>query len=321
MHIFAKSLSFVLFGLSAIALPATAADYPAKAIQLIVPYGPGGGTDVVGRIVASDLAKKLGHPVIVENRAGADSSIGSEYVARAAPDGYTFLVGASGLTSGPFLSKVFAVDPIKDFTHIIQFAEAPTIFVVNPLLPAKNMNEFITLAKSTPGKYNVAVFGPFGLDLLAFNAMAGINTVPVPFQGGAGPMLASILGNHVDAMFISAIAVKNQTATGQLRILGIGSARRSAMLPNVPTISETVPGYTSSGLWQGLSGPVGLPESIVTKLNTEINIVLSSADIRRRLAEMGFSVVGGSAATYRDMIMADLALFQRAAKLGGGKRN
>ncbi len=316
MHRLSKVLAFISLGLLALVLPAMAAEYPDKPIRLIVPYGAGGGTDVVARIVATELAKRLGQSIVVENRPGAESSIGSELVARAAPDGYTLLVGASGLTSGPFLLKSFAVDPLKDFTHIVQFAEAPTIVVVNPSVPAKNMKEFVELAKANPGKYNFAVFGPFAVDHALLNAMAGINTVAVPYAGGAGPMVAAILGGHVQAMFISHVAVRGQVESGQLRVIGTGSPRRHSLLPDVPAISEAVPGYTSSSLWQGLSAPAGLPESIVTKLNGEVNAVLKSDDVRKRLAQAGFAVAGGSPAAYRNWIKEDLERFQRAAKLG-----
>ncbi len=312
-----KILSTAWLGLMTVTPPALA-DYPDRPIRIVVPYGAGGGTDVVARLVAAALAKRLGQSILVENRPGADSSIGSEFVARSAPDGYTFLIGASGLSSGPFLLKAFAVDPLKDFTHIVQFAEAPTVFVVNPLLPAKTMKEFVDLAKANPGKYNVAVFGPYASDHAVLNLMAGINTVAVPFQGGSAPMLTALLGNHVQAMFAAHVAVKGQINAGQLRVLATGSERRHSLLPDIPSISEAVPGYSASGLWQGLSGPAGLPENIVTKLNTEVNAVLKTEEVKLALERAGFAVAGGTPAAYRAWIVSDLERFQKAAKASGG---
>jgi len=297
---------------------AFAADYPEKSIRLVVPYGAGGGTDVVARTVAAELTKRLGQSMVVENRPGAESSIGSEIVARAAPDGYTLLVGASGLTSGPFVLKSFAIDPLKDLTHIVQFAEAPTLFVVNSQVPVKSMKEFIDLAKASPDKVNAAVFGPYVSDLAVLNAMAGTKIGSVPFPGGIGPMLAAVLGNHVQAMFTSQVAVKGHIAQGQLRVLGTGTARRHSLMPDVPAIAETIPGFTSSGLWQGLSGPVGLPENVIAKLNAETNAALKTEEIRASLERGGFAVAGGTPAVYRAWIVADLERFQRAAKLSGG---
>jgi len=271
-----------------LAVPALAQDYPARPIRLVIPFPPGGGNDVVGRIVAAELGERLGKQVIVDNRGGAAGVVGTEVAAAAPPDGYTLLVVASSHAVNPWQQKV-RHDPIKSFTPIAMLAAGPLVLCAHPEVPAKTVKELVALAKSKPGQLFFANGGAGGFQHLSAASLAmatGIDVVHVPFKGG-GPAMIDVIGGRAQFLIAPIPQVRPHVASGKLRALGIGSATRSAVLPDVPTIAEQgVPGYTA-GNWWGIAGPAGVPQPIVDRLHKEISGVLFSPQTQKRLEAEG----------------------------------
>jgi tripartite-type tricarboxylate transporter receptor subunit TctC len=271
------------------ATTAFAADsYPSRPIRLIVPYPPGGGPDVVGRLLTPDLSKRLGVQVIVENRAGGGAIIGTEMVANAKPDGYTLLIATGSFTTNPVLQKL-PFDPIKSFTPVVRIGTGPNALVVNPDLPAKTVKELIALCKQKPGEL---IFGSAGsggtphMSIELFKIMANVDFKIVQFKGG-GPSLIDLLGGHSHAVIGSVAQSMGYIKSGKLRCLGTGGATRSVMLPDVPTIAEAgVPGY-EAGNWWAIMAPAGTPAPIVQKLTEVFKAVLSVEETKKLLLNSG----------------------------------
>jgi tripartite-type tricarboxylate transporter receptor subunit TctC len=276
--------------------PLAAQDYPVKTIRVVVPFPPGGGTDVVARVVVQKLAEALKQAVIVDNVAGASGAIGHEAVARAAADGYTLLMAtASTIATNPLVSKV-PWDPLKDFTPIAMIVVDPMPLVVTPSLPAKNVKELIALAKQNPGKLTMASFGTGSVPHLAgelFNAHAGTKMLHVPYKGGAQAM-SDLIAGHVSLMFNSVGAVKGPLAGGKIRAIALGAAQRSSAVPGVPTIKESgLPDFEATS-WIGLYGPAKLPKPIVGRLSKEIAAILKQPDVQERMAKLGSDIGSGT---------------------------
>jgi tripartite-type tricarboxylate transporter receptor subunit TctC len=289
-----KSLPFKILGtllaLSAalavsMATVVLAADaYPSKYVRLIIPWGPGGSSDLVGRRIAVELAKRLGQQVVAENRVGAAGVIGTEIVAKAAPDGYTLLLAQSSHTVQPALQKL-PFDAVKSFTPIAMIGSAPLIFAVHPSVPAKSLKEFIALAKQKPGQLIFAGTGAgssahLGTEL--FMKMADIDCKIVQFKGGAGPALIDVLGGHSHALMgVSVTTPLQHIKSGMLRALATTGKKRSAALPDIPTVSEAgVSGYEGV-LWWGILAPAGTPAPIAARLTKEIKAILSLDDVKK----------------------------------------
>ncbi len=264
---------------------ALAADaYPSKYVRLVIPWGPGGSSDLVGRRIAAELSKRLGQQVIVENRVGAAGVIGSEVVAKAAPDGYTLLLAQSSHTVQPAVQKL-PFDPITSFTPIAMIGSAPLIFAVHPGVPAKTLKEFIALAKQKP---NQLIFAGTGVGSSAhlgtelFMKMAGIECKIVQFKGGAGPALIDVLGGHSHALMgVSVTTPLQQVKSGLLRALATTGKKRSALLPDIPTVSEAgVPGYKGV-LWWGILAPAGTPGPVANRLTREIKAILAMEEVKK----------------------------------------
>jgi tripartite-type tricarboxylate transporter receptor subunit TctC len=277
-----------LFGVS-LPFAATAEDFPTRPIRLVVPYPPGGPTDVAARIIANAMSAKLGQPVVIENKpGGAAGTVGGRYVASADPDGYTIVMSQVGsLTVAPFLYKL-DYDPIKDFAPIGIAAETPEILTVNPSLPANTVTEFVAYAKSNPGKLNFASPGVGTLPHLLGEQLqlaAGIKLTHVPYRG-AGPAVSDLLGGQVQVMFDSTSVMLPHIEAGRLRALAISSAKRIAQIPNVPTVAEAGYPQLTESLWTALLAPAATPEPIIQKLNTALNESVKTPEVQKAYANL-----------------------------------
>ncbi len=280
------------------AAPATQAQtYPDRPLRLVVPFPAGGTVDAVARNVAQKLSESLHQPVVVENRAGAAGSIGSVAVARAAPDGYTLLMGtASTHGTNPAVQKSLPYDPVRDYAPVALVASTPYILVVHPSVPANSLTELLALAKAQPGKLNYGSYGSGSSNHLAtelFRAISHADIVHVPYKGGA-PAMSDLLAGQVQMMFDVFTTSGPHIRTGKLRLLGVGAPRRSALAPDAPTLAEAgVPGFDASTFF-GIFAPIGTPRSVVMRLNEDINRALKTTDMRERLAAVGAEPGGGS---------------------------
>ncbi len=298
--------------LLALATAAAAQDYPTKPVRLIIPFPPGGSNDLVGRMVATQLGERLGKQVVVDNRGGAGGVIGTEVAANAAPDGYTLLVISLAYTVNPWLYKL-KYDPINAFVPVAMLASGPNVLTVHPSVPVNSVAELIALAKQKPGDLNYASAGAGSFQHLGselFKMMAGVDIVHVPFKGG-GPAMIDVVGGHSQVLFSSLVQTMPHIRSGKLKALGVGSVKRAAVLPDVPTIAEAgVPGYTAANWW-GIVAPAGTPQAIVDKLYAEITVVLSSPETQKQFSSEGAEVVQKSPAELKEHIAAELAKWQQ----------
>lgn len=265
-----------------------AGDFPSKQIKVIVPYAAGGGADIVARHIAQQLTERLKQPVLVENRGGGSNTIGMQLVAAAPKDGYTLGLATPVFVMTPSLMKSHPYDPLKDFAPVAQTGFTPLILVVHPSVPAKTTKEFIALAKSKPGSLNFGSLGAAttqGLAASLFNFMTGIDAVQVPYKGSA-PAVVDLLAGTVQFMFNALPSMIQHVQTGKLRGLGVSSAKRSTLLPDVPTLRETVPGYEVT-TWYSFVAPAGTPRPIVDKLNREISAIVVAPEMQATLRAAG----------------------------------
>jgi tripartite-type tricarboxylate transporter receptor subunit TctC len=263
--------------------------YPSKPVRLIVPYAAGGGVDILGRIVAAKLTESLGVQVIVDNRAGGGTIIGSEAVAKAPADGYTLLFTNAALTASPALNEKLPFDPVKSFAPVAMVAGSYNVLIVHPSLPVKTVKDMVALAKSKPGQLNYASGGvgsAIHLAMELFASRANIDVVHIPYKG-AGPALTDVLGGQVLTMFATPVAAMPYIKTGRLRPLGVSSLKRLAFLPDVPTIAESgYPGFEVNN-WYGMLAPADTPRELVTRLNTMVNALLAMPDVKERVGGLG----------------------------------
>lgn len=296
--------------------PVQAQAYPTRPVRLIVPYVPGGGVDFVGRTVALKLSEIWNHSVIVDNRPGGGTNIGSELVARSAPDGHTLLVGGVPNTVNMTLYKKPPYDVVKDFLPITQISTAPNVLVVHPSVPAKSVKELITLAKTHRGALTYASAGMGSSNHLSgelFKMMAGVDIVHVPYKGG-GAAVTDLLSGQVSMYFGTTPSSVPFIRSGRLRALGVTSARRSAAVPEIPTIAESgLPGFEQSA-WHGLLAPAGTLQPIITKLHTDIVRLLQLPEITERLATQGVIVVASSPEEFAAFIKQDVAKYSKLVK-------
>jgi tripartite-type tricarboxylate transporter receptor subunit TctC len=303
--------------LAALVAGALAQDYPSRPVRLIVPFPPGGSNDVVGRLVAMQLSTQLGQQVFVDNRGGAGGVIGTEACATAAPDGYTLCIISIAHAVNPALHKL-NYDPIKSFTPISIFATGPNVLAINPTLPVNSVKELVALAKQKPGELNYASAGVGSFQHLGgelFKITAGVDIVHVPYKGG-GPAMQDVISGHVKIMFSSLIQTTPFIKSGQLKALGTGGAKRSSVLPDVPTISEAgVPGYVADNWW-GLAAPAGLPEALVEKLFAASQAALKSPELLAAFEREGAAPVTMTTAEFGDYIKGETAKWGRVVKEG-----
>jgi tripartite-type tricarboxylate transporter receptor subunit TctC len=296
---------------------AFADDYPNRPVRLIIPFPPGGSNDVVGRLVAQQLSTKLGQQVYVDNRAGAGGTIGTEACATAAPDGYTICVISIAHAVNPALYQL-KYDPIKSFTPISIFATGPNVLVVNPTSPIRSVKDLLALAKEKPGELNYASAGVGSFQHLGaelFKLQAHVNLVHVPYKGG-GPAMQDVIAGHVKIMFSSLVQTTPFIKSGQLIALGTGGAKRSPVLPDVPTIAEAgVPGYVADNWW-GLAAPVGLPKPIIDKLFTATQAALKAPELQAQFEREGAATVEMSTAEFGEYIKTEIEKWGRVVKEG-----
>jgi tripartite-type tricarboxylate transporter receptor subunit TctC len=301
-----------VFALAALAISAAAHSqvYPSKPIRMIVAYPPGGGTDIVGRMVAQKLGETLGQGIVVENRGGASGNIGTEIAARAAPDGYTVLMGNVAPNAiNVSLFKNLPFDPVADFAPVSLVASTPNILVVHPSTPARTVKEVIALAKAKPGTLNFASAGVGSSSHLAgelFRILAGAEIVHVPYKG-AGPAMVDVLSGQVQLYFATMPAAMPHVKSGKLVPIAVTSARRSPALPDAPTIAESgVPGYEAA-TWYGLLAPAHTPATAVARLHENIVKILGDAALRQKLVDQGFDPVGDSPEEFAAYIKSEIA--------------
>jgi tripartite-type tricarboxylate transporter receptor subunit TctC len=266
---------------------ALAQSYPSKPIRIIVPYAAGGGTDILSRVVGERLQVAFGQSVLVENRAGANGIIGSDVVAKAAPDGYTLMVVVGTHVMNPYLYKTVPFDAIKDFTAITLLATSPTVLVSSPQQPYANVRELIAFAKANPGKLSYGSSeANTQLAGFLFNQRAGVDIANVPYKGG-GPMMTDIVGGHLATGFTSVVTALSFVKAGKLRVLGVGSPKRTGSLPDTPTIAEAgVTGYDVTS-WYGMFAPAGLPTTLRDRLQSEIARILADPAVSERVVALG----------------------------------
>lgn len=301
----------------ALAAPAAADDYPNRPVRLIIPFPPGGSNDVVGRLVAQQLSVKLGQNVYVDNRGGAGGTIGTEACAQSAPDGYTLCIISIAHAVNPWLHKI-NFDPIKSFTPVSILASGPNVLVVHPSLPVNSVKELVALAKEKPGQLNYASAGVGSFQNLGgelFKLMAGVNIVHVPYKGG-GPAMQDVVSGHVKIMFSSLIQTTQLIKGGQLKALGTGGAKRSPVLPDVPTIGEGVPGYVADNWW-GIVTPAGLPQPILDKVYAAAQASLKAPDLQAAFDREGAVSVTMTSAEFADYIKREIDKWGRVIKEGG----
>jgi len=296
---------------------AVADDYPNRPVRLIVPFPPGGSNDVVGRLVAAQLSVQLGQQVFVDNRGGAGGVIGTEACANATPDGYTLCIISIAHAVNPSLHKL-NFDPVKSFTPISIFATGPNVLAINPTLPVNSVKELVDLAKQKPGELNYASAGVGSFQHLGgelFKLTAGVNIVHVPYKGG-GPAMQDVISGHVKIVFSSLIQTTPFIKSGQLKALGTGGAKRSSVLPDVPTIAEAgVPGYVADNWW-GLAAPAGLPAPIVEKLYAASQAALKSPDLIAQFDREGAAPVTMTTAEFGEYVKTEIAKWARVVKEG-----
>jgi tripartite-type tricarboxylate transporter receptor subunit TctC len=322
---FNRCLPAALLMLCATLLPADAIaqGYPNKPIKMVTGYAPGGTSDILARLMAQQLNKSLGQTVIVDNRPGAGGNIGTDFVAKSAPDGYTLVMGASGpLAINMSLFAKMPYDNVKDLAPIAQVAAVPLVLVVHPTVTAKNLKELIAAMKAKPNDFSFGSAGngtPQHLSGELFKSMAGgLDITHIPYKG-TGPALSDLLGGQIKVMFETTIAVLPHIKAGKLRAIAVTTGTRSPELPDVPTIAESgVPGYESIA-WYGMAAPAGTPREIITKLNAETVKIMKSPEISKRLKEMGSHLEPGSPEQFAAFIKAETAKWAKVVKESGAK--
>jgi tripartite-type tricarboxylate transporter receptor subunit TctC len=307
--------------LALLAGAASAQSYPSKPVRVVIPWPPGGSNDVVGRIVTQKVGENLGQQFIVDNRAGAAGSIGADVVAKAPPDGYTLMVHSTSHVGNAHLYKKLPYDTLKDFTGVALLAAQPGALTIHPSLPVKTVKEFIALAKARPGTINYSSSGNgsaphLSMELLV--AMTGIKIVHVPYKGGA-PQVTALVSGETQASLATVSTVLVHVQSGRLRALGVSSAKRSATMPDVPTIAEAgVPGYEMSP-WIGVFVPTGTSKELIAKLNSEINRALKAPDVSNLLSSNALDALGGTPEEFDVRIKADYEKYAKLIKLTGAK--
>ncbi len=300
--------------LASLPLLCAAQTFPARPVRWIVPFQPGGTTDIVARIVAQKLAERWPQPVVIENRPGANAIIGTQAGARAVPDGHTWTFAYNGnMTMNPALIAKLPYDPNADFVHVAKIVGSPFVLVVNPALPARSLRELVDLAKASPGQLNAAIGGGAGqLSMALFESKAGIDMLDVSYKGNA-PSLNAVLAGEAQVMFETVAAALPHLRTGKLRALAVTSPGRSPLLPDVPPIAELLPGFDVT-LWFGVALPAGTPAALVDWLNAELAELARDRETKDKFAALGLEPLGGSPAQLATAIRAEAETWQRVAR-------
>jgi tripartite-type tricarboxylate transporter receptor subunit TctC len=312
--------AFLRLAAGAVALPALAdaalpQTYPVRPVHIVVGFPPGGSVDIVARLIGQWLSRRLGQPVVIENRSGASGNIATEAAAHAEPDGYTLLLatGANAINAALYGNLNFSF--IRDFAPVASISRNPLVMVVHPSVTANSLDDFVAYAKANPGKVNLASAGngtPHHLAGELFKMMTGIDMVHVPYRGEA-PALTDLIGGQVQVMFTPMGSALGYIQSGELRALAVTSPTRMNVLPNVPTVEESVPGYEASG-WFGVCAPKNTPAGIVERLNGEINAGLADSEIKTRLAELGVSAFSGLPTDFGKYIANDIEKWSKVIR-------
>ena len=315
-----KALATVCIGILSFATAFAADPYPVKPIRMIVGFAPGGGTDLTARPVAQKLSEVLGQQVIVENRPGAGGNIATEQVARAAPDGYTLLMGTiAALAINPSLYGNLRFDPETDLAPVIQVVDATNVLALHPSVPANSVKELIALAKEktlSAGSSGVGATGHLAIEL--FNLMAGVKLLHVPYKGG-GPAMSDLVGGQVNLIFATAASAVPHLRSGRIKGIAVTTAKRSALLPDLPTISEAGLAGFDANNWYGLVVPARTPRAIIDQLNTEVTKILAMPDVKTILFNQGLDPAPGTPEQFGAYIKSERAKWARVIKESGAK--
>jgi len=310
-----KSLSGLLLAVLCIGLPAAAQTYPVKPVHLIVPFPAGGATDILSRALSAELGRKLGQPVVVDNKPGAGGTIGALAAAKAVPDGYTLLLTTSSTHSiGAAINPRIPYNAEADFTPIVYVASSPQLLVVPNSSPAKTLREFIDYARKNPGRLNYASSGNGTISNLStevFKQQSGTFLVHIPYRG-TGLAMPDLISGKVDLLIDSLISGMPHVRDGRVRALAVTSPKRTSLAPELPTVAEVLPGYESVN-WFGVYGPRGLPADIVAKVNQAANAALTSAEVKDRFARLGAEPVGGTPEAFAAVVRAETAKWKKLA--------
>jgi tripartite-type tricarboxylate transporter receptor subunit TctC len=304
-----------------IAATAQPQDYPAKPIRVVVPFPPGGGTDLMARTVVQKLGESLGATIVIDNRGGAGGTIGTELVAKSPPDGYVLLVVSASHAINPGLYRKLPYDSVRDFAPVTMLTSGPGLLVVHPSVPVRTVKEFIALARSRPGQLNYASAGigtPPHLAGELFKTLAGVDIVHVPYKGN-GPAYTDLIGGHVSVMFPTIPTAIPHVRAGKLRALAVTTRSRTAITPELPTISESgVPGYDVSS-WYGLLAPAGTPAATVARLQREIVKVLRLPDVSEKLMAQGLDLVGNTPEEFAAILKSEIAKWAKVVTASGAR--
>lgn len=316
-------LAGVALAAAALCTPAQAQGYPSKPVNIVVPFAPGGATDIMTRLLAERLSKRLGQPVIVENKPGAGTMIASEYVAKAPADGHTVLMAASSLGIAPSLYSKVNYDPVKSFAPISLVASVVHVLEVHPSVPVKSVGELITWLKANPGKANYGSVGAgtsTHLESELFNTMAGVKMVHVPYKGSA-PALTDLVGGSLQVMFDAWASSGPFVKDGRTRLLAVTTAQRSKILPDVPTVAESgLPGYEAMP-WLGLLAPAGTPDAVVRKFHDELIEVLKEQPVQEKFHSLGLDIIGNTPQEFAEFIKKDITKWAKVIQETGAKAN
>ncbi|MCE9641072.1 MAG: tripartite tricarboxylate transporter substrate binding protein [Betaproteobacteria bacterium] len=300
-----------------------AAGYPDKSVRWVVPFTPGASNDVIARLIAGKLLESWGQQFIIDNRPGAGGLIGAETVARAAPDGYTLLLSNPGPNvNSPMLSKS-APYKVDDFAPVIFFGYAPLLILANPALPVKNPKELLDYLKANSGKVSWGSSGvgsSLHIGLALFQAATGFNVTHVPYKG-SGPAITDLIGGQIQFMHTTTVSAETQIKAGRVRVVGLASAKRQALLPDVPTLAEAGIKDAEAIVWFGMAAPAKTPRAIIDKLNAESNRILKLPDVKRRLDELGLEVEGGTPEQFGAFVKREVARIDKLIKSGALTRD
>jgi tripartite-type tricarboxylate transporter receptor subunit TctC len=313
-----RFVAFAVLWMSVVAT-ASAQSYPDHSIRLIVPYPPGGGADAIARVMSQPLAERLGQPIVIENRAGANGNIGSAIVAKAPPDGYTLLMNTIGLVLSQSVYKSLPFNVLDDFAPVSLVAGVPHVLVVGPTMHVATVPELIKDAKSRPGQINYASVGvgsPFQMSAALFTSLTGVKMTEVPYQGG-GPAVLSVVAGQTDLTFANLLAVLPQIQGNKVKALAVTSSKRSTIASNIPTMAEAgVPGYELTS-WFGIWAPAHTPKAIVDRVNTAIVQVLNDPQVRAKLVQQGADVLPGTPDQFDAYIHAEYTKWDKVVKAAG----
>jgi len=306
-----------------VGVSAGAQDYPNRPVRMVVPYAAGGGVDIVARAVSQELAKRIGQPVVVENRTGAGSNIGSDFVAKAAPDGYTLLMASPANAINMSLYRKMPYDTQRDLAPVALVGAVPSVLVTNPALPAKTVAELVALAKAKPGSLNYGSGGSGTSEHLSaemFKSLAGIDVVHVPYKGGANAM-TDVMSGQLSLMFTNMLGAMPHIRSGKLQAIAIADSRRSASLPDVPTFAEAGFKDYEVSVWWGVMAPARTPAPVIVYLNREIVAALGAPELKGRLDGMGARIIGGTPEQFGAFVATEIGRWTRAVQVSGATQD